>query len=59
MTPGFDAQNDGREELYKVAVMAARRKYPLEIHAYTDDAARQILDVFERVSQTVDIRDLR
>jgi len=40
------------EELYKVAVMAARRKYPLEIHAYTDDAAEQILDVFERVSQT-------
>jgi predicted amidohydrolase YtcJ len=39
MTPGFDAQNDGREELYKVAVMAARRKYPLEIHAYTDDAS--------------------
>jgi predicted amidohydrolase YtcJ len=59
MAPGFDAQNDGREELYKVAVMAARRKYPLEIHAYTDDAAKQILDVFERVSQTVDIRNLR
>jgi predicted amidohydrolase YtcJ len=59
MAPGFDAQNDGREELYKVAVMAARRKYPLEIHAYTDDAARQILDVFERVSQTADIRNLR
>src|SRR5260370_33269004 len=39
--------------------MADRRKYALEIHAYTDDAARQILDVFERVSQTVDIRALR
>ena len=59
MAPGFDAPNDGREELYKVAVMAARRNYPLEIHAYTDDAARQILDVFESVSQTVDIRNLR
>ena len=59
MAPGFDAQSDGKEELYKVAVMASRRKYPLEIHAYTDDAARQILDVFERVSQTVDIRNLR
>jgi predicted amidohydrolase YtcJ len=59
MSPGFDAQNDGREELYKVAVMAARRKYPLEIHAYTDDAAEQILDVFERIAQTVDIRNLR
>jgi predicted amidohydrolase YtcJ len=59
MSPGFDAQNDGREELYKVAVMAARRKYPLEIHAYTDAAADQILDVFERVSRTVDIRNLR
>ena len=59
MAPGFDAQNEGREELYKVAVMAARRKYPLEIHAYTNDAAKQILDVFERVAQTVDIRSLR
>src|SRR5258708_19069949 len=39
--------------------MAARRKSPFEIHAYTDDAARQILDVFERVSQTADIRNLR
>src|SRR5260370_38056622 len=39
--------------------MADRRKYALEIHAYTNDAAKQILDVFERVAQTVDIRDLR
>src|SRR5258708_12206797 len=39
--------------------MGVRRKYPVEIHAYTDDAAMQILDVFERVSQTVDIRNLR
>lgn len=59
MAPGFDAQNDGREELYKVAVMAARRKYPLEIHAYTNDAAKQVLDVFERVAQTVDFKNLR
>src|SRR5258708_20234321 len=39
--------------------MGVRRKYPVEIHAYTDDAAMQILDVFERASQTVDIRNLR
>jgi hypothetical protein len=40
-------------------MLAAHRRYPLEIHAYTDDAAKQILDVFERVAQTVDIHDMR
>jgi hypothetical protein len=40
-------------------MLAARRKYPLEIHAYTNDAARQILDVFERVAQSIDLHPLR
>jgi predicted amidohydrolase YtcJ len=31
----------------------------LEVHAYTDDAAKQILDVFERVAQSGDLHDLR
>ena len=59
VAPGFAAPADGKEELYKVAMLAADRKYSLEIHAYTNDAAKQILDVFERVAQTRDLRDLR
>jgi predicted amidohydrolase YtcJ len=59
LAPGFQVPDDGRDELYKVAMLAAHRKYPLEIHAYTDDSAKQILDVFERVAQTVDLHDLR
>jgi predicted amidohydrolase YtcJ len=59
LAPGFRAAQDGKDELYKVAMLAAHRKYPLEIHAYTDDAAKQILDVFERVSESVDFRSLR
>lgn len=59
LSPGFQAPEEGKEELYKVAMLAARRAYPLEIHAYTDDAARQILDVFEKVAQSFDLRPLR
>ena len=59
LAPGFQAAQDGKDELYKVAMLAAHRKYPLEIHAYTNDAAKQILDVFERVSESVDFRNLR
>ena len=59
VAPGFRASDDGKEELFKVATLAARRRYPLEVHAYTDDAAKQILDVFERVAQSSDLHDLR
>jgi predicted amidohydrolase YtcJ len=59
VAPGFKAADDGKEELFKLATMAAQRKYPLEIHAYTEDAAKQILDVFERVAQTYDLQPLR
>ncbi len=59
LAPGFQIPQEASDELYKVAVLAAHRRYPLEIHAYTNDAARQILDVFERVSRTVDLRPLR
>jgi predicted amidohydrolase YtcJ len=58
LTPGFQVEKAGGDELYKVALLAAQRKYPLEIHAYTNDTARQILDVFERVAQTVDLHPL-
>jgi predicted amidohydrolase YtcJ len=59
LAPGFQVAEDGKEELYKAAMLAAQRRYPLEIHAYTNDLARQILDVFERVAQQADIRPLR
>jgi predicted amidohydrolase YtcJ len=59
LAPGFSAPEDGREELYKVAVIAAHRKYPLEVHAYTNDSAKQILDIFERIAKTVDLHPLR
>jgi predicted amidohydrolase YtcJ len=59
LAPGFQIPQEAGDELYKVAMLAARRRYPLEIHAYTNDAARQILDVFERLNQTVDLRPLR
>jgi predicted amidohydrolase YtcJ len=59
LAPGFQIPQQASDELYKVAMLAAHRRYPLEIHAYTNDAARHILDVFERVGQTVDLRLLR
>lgn len=59
MGPGFLATPEALAELEEVATLAASRRIPLEIHAYTDDAASQILDVFERVNATHPIRDLR
>ncbi len=59
LSPGFKTPEDGKEELFKVATLAAQRRYPLEVHAYTNDAAKQILDVFERVAQAHDLHDLR
>jgi predicted amidohydrolase YtcJ len=59
MGPGFQATPEALAELEEVATLAASRRIPLEIHAYTDDAAAQILDVFERVNATHPIRNLR
>lgn len=59
MGPGFQATPEALAELEEVATLAASRRIPLEIHAYTDDAASQILDVFERVDETHPIRNLR
>ena len=59
MGPGFDPSANERNELVRVARFAARRRVPLEIHAYTDDAASAILDVFENVAQEYDLRPLR
>jgi predicted amidohydrolase YtcJ len=57
--PGFQATPEALAELEEVATLAASRRIPLEIHAYTDDAASQILDVFERVNQVHPISELR
>lgn len=57
--PGFMPTDQAREELFQVATFAAERGYPIEIHAYTDDAANHILDAFERVASTWPIKDLR
>jgi predicted amidohydrolase YtcJ len=59
MGPGFRATPEALAELEEVATLAASRRIPLEIHAYTDDAASQILDVFERVNATHPIGGLR
>jgi predicted amidohydrolase YtcJ len=58
-SPGFVASPQALAELEKLARFAAARRLPLEIHAYTDDLASQILDVFERVNRTNPIRGLR
>ncbi len=59
MGPGFAPPQAAKDELLKVARFAAERGYPLEVHAYTDDCAKAILDVFEEVARTQPIRDLR
>jgi predicted amidohydrolase YtcJ len=59
MGPGFDPPKEAREELVKVAKFAAERRFPLEIHAYTDDAAAAILDAFEIVAKSCPLHKLR
>ena len=59
MGPGFNPSQEARDELVEVAIFAASRRIPLEIHAYTDDAAKAILDVFETVVRSHPLHDLR
>jgi predicted amidohydrolase YtcJ len=59
MGPGFNPPPAAREELLKVATFAARRRIPLEMHAYTDDAAKAILDTFETVAKSYSLEGLR
>ena len=59
MGPGFQSPQKAKDELRKVATFAAERRIPLEIHAYTDDAASDILDVFEAVNASHPLKDLR
>ncbi|UJA20456.1 amidohydrolase [Thermoleophilia bacterium SCSIO 60948] len=58
-SPGFQSTPEARQELREVATYAAQKRIPLEIHAYNDDTASQILDVFEEVDQTYPIGGLR
>ncbi len=59
MGPGFDPPKEALEELIKVAAFAAERRFPLEIHAYTDDAGSAILDAFESVAKSHPLHNLR
>ncbi|GAA4128801.1 amidohydrolase [Aminobacter aganoensis] len=59
MGPGFNPPQAARDELVKVATFAAQKRIPVEIHAYTDDAAKAILDAFETVSKSFPLDDLR
>lgn len=57
--PGFHATPSSLADLQSITTLAAMRRIPLELHAYTDDAGSQILDVLEKVNQTYPIADLR
>ncbi|OYO00206.1 amidohydrolase [Enemella evansiae] len=59
MGPGFVASPESLASLEEVATLAASRRIPMELHAYTDDAAAQILGVLERVNAQYPIKDLR
>jgi len=58
-SPGYEVSPVARAEVEKLATFAASRRIPLEVHAYTDDLASQILDVFEQVNRAYPIRGLR
>ena len=59
MGPGFESPPEAKDRLREVADYAARRRIPIELHAYTDDAASDILDVFEAVAKEQPIDGLR
>ncbi|MBS0474945.1 MAG: amidohydrolase [Proteobacteria bacterium] len=59
LAPGFAPSAAARDELVKVATFAARKRIPLEIHAYSDDAGKAILDAFEAADKVHSIKGLR
>lgn len=59
MEPGFTSAQGDQQEMRKVLSFAAQRRIPLELHAYTDDSARSILDAIEDVARVHPIKDLR
>jgi predicted amidohydrolase YtcJ len=59
LSPGFEAPASSLADLEAIATLAATLQVPVEAHAYTDDAASQILDIFEKVNQAYPIGNLR
>jgi predicted amidohydrolase YtcJ len=59
LAPGFDPPREAQDRLFDIATWAAQRGYLLEIHAYTNDSAKHILDVLERVAQHHPLAGLR
>lgn len=59
MGPGFGSSPEAKERLREVATYAATNAIPIEFHAYTDDAASDILDVFEAVAAERPVDGLR
>jgi predicted amidohydrolase YtcJ len=57
--PGFKAPEEGKQALGEIARWAAERGIVIHMHASSDGAARQILDVFEGVNQETPITELR
>lgn len=59
MGPGFTSPPPAQERLREIGDFAAERGIPVEFHAYTDDAASAILDVFADVNTRHPLKDLR
>lgn len=57
--PGFQAPEEGKEALREVARWAAEQGIVVHMHASSDGAAGQILDIFEEVHQETPIDQLR
>lgn len=59
MEPGFASSPRDQQEMRKALSYAAKRRVPVELHAYTDDSAAAILDAIEEVAREYPIKDLR
>lgn len=59
MAPGFASSSTDQKEMRKALAYAAKRRIPVELHAYTDDSAASILDAIEEVALEHPIKDLR
>jgi predicted amidohydrolase YtcJ len=57
--PGFQGPPEGKEALRELAGWAADRGLVIHMHASSNGAAEQILDIFEEVHEETPIDDLR
>lgn len=57
--PGFKSSDAAKGELLKVLQLAAARGYQVEIHAFSNDAGGQILDIVEKVNAQTPVESLR